>query len=123
MLFHPIEMVTLIKRRRKQIPLIAMLLPFAVSAVLRIISVYTVNYTVSSVSPKNANIWLELALAVVPVALWAVASLVLGWVVRRPLRAVGMWIANRLGRRERLFAVCGFQDGKACVFKVKAQKT
>lgn len=73
MLFHPIEMVTLIKRRRRQIPLLAMLVPFAVSAILRIISVYTVNYTVSTVSPKNANLWLELAIAVVPVALWAVA--------------------------------------------------
>lgn len=73
MLFHPIEMVTLIKRRRKEIPLLAMLLPFAISAVLRIISVYTVNYTVATVSPKNANVWLELAVAVVPVALWAIA--------------------------------------------------
>ena len=72
MLFHPIEMVTLIKRR-KEIPLLAMLLPFAISAVLRIISVYTVNYTVAAVSPKNANVWLELAVAVVPVALWAIA--------------------------------------------------
>ena len=50
-----------------------MLLPFAISAVLRIISVYTVNYTVATVSPKNANVWLELTVAVVPVALWAIA--------------------------------------------------
>lgn len=74
MLFHPIEMVTLIKRKRRQIPFLAMLLPFAIEAILRIISVYTVNYTVTTVSPKNANIWLELAMAVLPVALWAVAS-------------------------------------------------
>ncbi|MGN0493899.1 MAG: Yip1 family protein [Acutalibacteraceae bacterium] len=73
MLFHPIEMVTLIKRKRKEIPLLAMFLPFAISAFWRIISVYTVNYTVSTVSPKSANILLELAMAVVPVALWAVA--------------------------------------------------
>lgn len=73
MLFHPLEMVTLIKRKRLQIPVLAMLAPFAICAILRIISIYTVNYTVSAIQPQNANIWVEVGMDVMIVILWAFA--------------------------------------------------
>ncbi len=73
MLFHPVEMVTLIKRKRTQIPFLAMTLPFLICAVIRVISVYAVNYTVATVSPKNANVFLEIGTEIIPVLLWSVA--------------------------------------------------
>lgn len=73
MLIHPLEMVTLIKRKREQIPFLALVIPFLLCSLLRVVSVYTVNYTVSSVQPSNANIFLEIGFEVVPVVLWAVA--------------------------------------------------
>lgn len=73
MLFHPKEMVTLIKRRRKHIPVGAMLIPLLLCAAVRILAVYGVNYTVSSVSPGNINLPLELAFILLPVLLWSVA--------------------------------------------------
>ena len=73
MLFHPLEMVTLIKRKRKEIPFLAMFTPFALCALLRVISIYTVNYTVSAIQPHKANIALEIGLDVLIVILWALA--------------------------------------------------
>ena len=73
MLFHPLEMVTLIKRKRKEIPFLAMATPFLLCALLRIISVYTVNYTVSAIQPQNANLFLEVGSEILIVILWAFA--------------------------------------------------
>lgn len=73
MLFHPLEMVELIKRKRNEIPGLALFLPFLVCAVLRILSVYTVNYTVSSMQPAKANLLLEIGVEVFPVILWSLA--------------------------------------------------
>ncbi len=73
MLFHPLEMVTLIKRKRLEIPFFAMFAPFLLCALLRVISVFTVNYTVSAIQPQNANILLEVGSEVLIVILWALA--------------------------------------------------
>ena len=73
MLFHPMEMITLVKRKRKEIPFLAIFTPFALCALLRIISVYTVNYTVSAIQPQNANLFLEVGSEVLIVILWAFA--------------------------------------------------
>lgn len=73
MLFHPMEMITLVKRKRKEIPFLAIFTPFALCALLRVISVYTVNYTVSAIQPQNANLFLEVGSEVLIVILWAFA--------------------------------------------------
>lgn len=73
MLFHPLEMVTLIKRKRKEIPFLAIFTPFFLCAALRVLSVYTVNYTVSAIQPKNANIFLEIGSEILIVILWSLA--------------------------------------------------
>lgn len=73
MLFHPLEMVTLVKRKRKEIPILAIVTPFLICAILRIISVYTVNYTVSAIQPQKANLFLEVGSEVLIVILWSLA--------------------------------------------------
>ena len=73
-LVHPVDVGYLVKRKRDNIPWAVIILPLLLTAVLRIISVYTTNYTVASVFPRDASIMLEIGIVILPVLLWSVAS-------------------------------------------------
>lgn len=74
MLFHPVEVGVVVKRRRTAIPWAVIGLPLLVTALWRVLGVYLTNYTVAAVSPREASILLEIGLGLVPVLLWTVAS-------------------------------------------------
>ena len=73
-LFHPIDTFYLIKKDRKHIPIVTVLVLFAVAVVLKILYVYTVNFTVATTSAANANAIIEIGIVIIPIILWAVAS-------------------------------------------------
>lgn len=73
-LFHPIEIFYLVKRNRDEIPwLVSMILLFLAS-IMKIIYVYTVNYTVATKTPEDANALWELGTILVPVIAWVISS-------------------------------------------------
>ncbi len=74
MLFHPIEVGTLVKRKRAAIPWPAIALPLGLVALWRVLNVYLVNFTVATVLPRHANLLLEVGIGLLPVLLWTVAS-------------------------------------------------
>lgn len=73
-LFHPVDTFYLIKKDRKQLSKLAVFLLFFAAAAIKVLYVYTVNYTVATVSSATANAFLEIGVVLVPVLLWAVAS-------------------------------------------------
>lgn len=73
-LFHPIDTFYLIKKDRKQISKLAVFTVFAAAVAMKILYVYTVNFTVSTTTAAEANALLELGVIIVPIALWALAS-------------------------------------------------
>jgi len=73
-LFHPIDTFYLIKKDRKNISKIALLAIMLAAVLMKIIYVYTVNFTVSSTTAAEANAFLEIGIIVVPIMLWALAS-------------------------------------------------
>ena len=73
-LFNPIDTFYLIKKDRKQLSKLAVFAVLAIAVALKILYVYTVNFTVSTTSPADANALLEVGIIVVPILLWAIAS-------------------------------------------------
>jgi len=73
-LFHPVDTFYLIKKDRKQLSKIAVLSVLASALLIKILYVYTVNFTVSSTTAAEANAIIELGVIIVPIVLWAVAS-------------------------------------------------
>ena len=73
-LFNPIDTFYLIKKDRKNLSKTAVLAILAVAVALKILYVYTVNFTVSKTSAADANAFLEIGVVLVPVLLWAIAS-------------------------------------------------
>lgn len=73
-LFNPIDTFYLIKKDRKQLSKTAVFAVLAIAVALKILYVYTVNFTVSTTSPADANALLETGVIVVPIMLWAIAS-------------------------------------------------
>lgn len=73
-LFHPVDTFYLIKKDRKQISKLAIFCILAVAVAIKILYVYTVNFTVASNTAANANAALELGIIVVPILVWAIAS-------------------------------------------------
>lgn len=73
-LFHPIDTFYLIKKDRKQISKLAIFSVLAIAVAMKILYVYTVNFTVSNTTAANANAVIEIGIIVVPILLWAIAS-------------------------------------------------
>lgn len=73
-LFNPLDTFYLIKKDRKNLSKIAVLSVLLVAVALKILYVYTVNFTVSSTSAADANAFLEIGVIVIPILLWAIAS-------------------------------------------------
>lgn len=73
-LFHPIDTFYLIKKDRKQISKLAIAAVLAIAVAMKILYVYTVNFTVANTTAANANAIIEIGVILVPVLLWAVAS-------------------------------------------------
>ncbi len=73
-LFHPIDTFYLIKKDRKQISKLAIFSVLALAVAMKILYVYTVNFTVSNTTAANANAVIEIGVIVVPILLWAIAS-------------------------------------------------
>lgn len=73
-LFHPVDTFYLIKKDRKQLSKIAVLSVLAAALLIKIVYVYTVNFTVSSTTAAEANAIIELGVIIVPIVLWAIAS-------------------------------------------------
>ena len=73
-LFHPIDTFYLIKKNRKNISKIAVLAVLAAAVAMKIIYIYTVNFTMSETSSADANAIIEIGVIVVPILLWALAS-------------------------------------------------
>ncbi len=73
-LFHPIDTFYLIKKDRKQISKTAIAAILAVAVAMKILYVYTVNFTVSNTTAASANAVIEIGVILVPVLLWAIAS-------------------------------------------------
>ena len=73
-LFHPVDTFYLIKKNRKKISKIAILAVLAAAILMKILYVYTVNFTMSATSAANANAVVEIGVIVVPILLWAIAS-------------------------------------------------
>ncbi len=73
-LFHPIDTFYLIKKDRKNLSKTAILAVLAAAVAMKILFVYTVNFTVSSTTAAEANGFLEIGVILVPVLLWAIAS-------------------------------------------------
>lgn len=73
-LFHPVDTFYLIKKNRKKISKLAVLAVLAAAIAMKILYVYTVNFTMSSTSAADANAIIEIGVIVVPILLWAIAS-------------------------------------------------
>lgn len=73
-LFHPVDTFYLIKKDRKNISKIALIAIMLAAVLMKIIYVYTVNFTVSTTTAAEANAFLEIGIIVVPILLWALAS-------------------------------------------------
>ena len=73
-LFHPSDTFYLIKKDRKQISKLAVAAVLLAAIAMKIIYVYTVNFTVSTTTAANANAVIEIGVIVVPILLWALAS-------------------------------------------------
>lgn len=74
MLFHPVEVGVVVKRRREAIPWAVVGIPLLLTALWRVLGVYLTNYTVAAVSPREAGVLLEVGIGILPVLLWTVAS-------------------------------------------------
>lgn len=79
--FHPIEVCTLIKRKRNEISFLLVLILMTLAVAVRLFSIYTVNYTVASSLPEEANALLEVAIILAPVLLWSAANYALMTVI------------------------------------------
>ncbi len=73
-LFHPVDTFYLIKKNRKKISKIAVLAVFLAAIAMKILYVYTVNFTMSTTSVADANAVIEIGVIAVPILLWAIAS-------------------------------------------------
>lgn len=73
-LFHPVDTFYLIKKDRKNISKIALIAIMLAAVLMKIIYVYTVNFTVSTTTAAEANAFLEIGIIVIPILLWALAS-------------------------------------------------
>jgi len=73
-LFHPVDTFYLIKKDRKNISKLAVLIVLLAAVAMKILYVYTVNFTLSTTSVADANAIIEIGVIVVPILLWAVAS-------------------------------------------------
>ena len=73
-LFHPVDTFYLIKKDRKNISKIALLAIMLAAVLMKIIYVYTVNFTVSTTTSAEANAFIEIGIIVLPIILWALAS-------------------------------------------------
>jgi len=73
-LFHPIDTFYLIKKDRKQISKIALLTILALAVAVKILYVYTVNFTVSLTTAADANAIIEIGIVLLPILLWAIAN-------------------------------------------------
>lgn len=73
-LFHPVDTFYLIKKDRKQLSKVAIFAILAAAVAIKILYVYTVNFTVSTTTAAQANAFLEIGVVLVPVVLWAIAS-------------------------------------------------
>lgn len=73
-LFHPVDTFKLIKADRSNfsyIPAIILLLMVSVS---RIVYIFTMHYPIASIDPADASFFLEIAVILVPLITWVVAS-------------------------------------------------
>lgn len=73
-LFHPVDTFYLIKKDRKQLSKVAIFAILAAAVAIKILYVYTINFTVSTTTAAQANAFLEIGVVLVPVVLWAIAS-------------------------------------------------
>ncbi len=73
-LFHPVDTFYLIKKNRKKISKLAVLAVLAAAVAMKILYVYTVNFTMSATTAADANAIIEIGVIVVPILLWAIAS-------------------------------------------------
>lgn len=73
-LFHPVKANTVVKRNRDTFKLFPVLVLFGISILLRIITIYTVNYTVSDILPTDANFIFEIAVILLPLLTWVIST-------------------------------------------------
>ncbi|MBE6788404.1 MAG: DUF1282 domain-containing protein [Ruminococcaceae bacterium] len=73
-LFHPIDTFYLIKKDRKELSKLAVFLVLFAAVAMKIIYVYTVNFTLSVTTAAEANALVEIGIILLPILLWAVAS-------------------------------------------------
>ncbi len=73
-LFHPREAFYLIKRNREIIKLYQFALIYIVMQLIKLISIYFENFTISKVTPSGANLALEIAVVFVPLFAWIICS-------------------------------------------------
>jgi len=74
MFYHPIRACAVIKRRRQNFSPWPVLILIISALVAKIISVYTVNFTVAHISPQDANIVYEAGILLIPFLTWVVCS-------------------------------------------------
>lgn len=73
-LFHPIDTFYLIKKDRKEISKLAVLLVLLAAIAMKILYVYTCNFTLSLTTAAEANAFVEIGVIALPITLWAIAS-------------------------------------------------
>lgn len=73
-LFHPIDCCYLVKRQRKSIPIWYSFIILALTAVLRVVAVYTTHYPLNTTLPEQSNVFVLLGVLLLPGISWIVAS-------------------------------------------------
>lgn len=73
-LYHPIKANQIVKRRRDTFKIVPVLVLFFGAVLMRIISIYTVNYTVSDILPTQSNFFFEMAVILLPILTWVIST-------------------------------------------------
>ena len=72
-LYHPFVTFRQIKENREKIHLTVVLLIVLLAIAIRFTYIYTVHFPLSTLMPRDANLWIEFFIILLPVLLWSVS--------------------------------------------------
>lgn len=73
-LFYPSDTFTYIKDKRTDLNYLPAIIIMVLLVPVRVLGIYLINFSYSTILPRDANIWLEIIRMLVPLITWVVAS-------------------------------------------------
>lgn len=73
-IFHPLDCLDIIKRERKSFKILPSLILYLLTVAMNYVYIFIVHFPLSQKNKFEANIGLELAMVVVPLITWTIAS-------------------------------------------------